>query len=44
MKVRFTFFSVDNADKVLNEGAKPILVEKGPYVYREDMVKKNIKW
>jgi len=44
VKVRFTFFSVDNADKVLDEGAKPILVEKGPYVYREDMVKKDIKW
>ena len=36
-------FDVQNKDEVVN-GAKPKLVEKGPYVYDEYHTKKNVKW
>ena len=42
--VRFTFFEVENPNEVIDAGAKPKLVERGPYVYQEDMLKKDIKW
>ncbi len=31
---KFYFFDVQNADDVINAGAKPKLVEIGPYTYR----------
>ncbi|XP_046980078.1 scavenger receptor class B member 1 [Schistocerca americana] len=37
-------FNVTNPDGFLNNGEKPILVEVGPFVYREDMEKVNIKF
>lgn len=39
----FYFFHVQNPDQFLR-GAKPVLVERGPYVYREIMHKKNIQF
>jgi len=40
--LKFYMFDIQNPDDVLYYGEKPILVEKGPYVYREHKVKKNI--
>ena len=37
------FFHVNNPDEILN-GAKPILVEKGPYAYEEYYNKFDISW
>ncbi|XP_069685569.1 scavenger receptor class B member 1 [Periplaneta americana] len=37
-------FNVTNADAFLNNGEKPRLAEIGPFVYREDMEKVNIKF
>jgi hypothetical protein len=37
------FFHIDNPNEILN-GAKPILVEKGPYAYEEYYNKFDIKW
>ena len=31
----FYLFHISNADDVYNKGAKPMLVEKGPYVFQE---------
>jgi len=42
--VRFTFFEVENPVEVIDSGAKPKLAERGPYVYQEDMLKKDIQW
>lgn len=39
----FYFFHVQNPKEFL-EGAKPFLVERGPYVYREIMQKRNIQF
>jgi len=38
----FYLFHVDNAEEVLNTGAKPILVEKGPFCHRNHNFKSNI--
>ncbi|XP_044738554.1 scavenger receptor class B member 1 isoform X2 [Chrysoperla carnea] len=37
-------FNVTNPESFLNSGEKPNLVEIGPFVYREDMEKVNIKF
>ncbi|XP_063219536.1 scavenger receptor class B member 1 isoform X2 [Bacillus rossius redtenbacheri] len=37
-------FNVTNPDGFLNNGEKPKLLEVGPFVYREDMEKVNIKF
>lgn len=37
-------FNVTNPDEFLNHGEKPKLNEVGPFVYREDMEKVNIKF
>jgi len=45
VKIKFTFMEVSNHEEIIDGTAeKPNLVEKGPYTYREDMVKKDIKW
>merc|ERR1711892_1231790 len=44
VKIKFTFMEVSNHEEVSAGTEKPNLVEKGPYTYREDMVKKDIKW
>uniref|UniRef100_A0A672KH12 Uncharacterized protein n=1 Tax=Sinocyclocheilus grahami TaxID=75366 RepID=A0A672KH12_SINGR len=31
---QFWLFDVQNPDDVLSQGAKPVLVQKGPYTYR----------
>lgn len=38
----FYLFHVDNAEEVLKTGAKPKLVEKGPFCYRNHNFKRNI--
>lgn len=38
------FFNVTNADDVQQRGAKPVLVEVGPYVFREYHHKTNLEW
>lgn len=40
--LKFYMFDVQNPSEVVHYGEKPILVEKGPYVYKEIKVKKNI--
>lgn len=37
------FFDVQNADEIL-EGAKPVVVEVGPYAFNEFYYKFNIEW
>jgi hypothetical protein len=46
MKVYMTyyFFSVGNADEVVQNGAKPELVEKGPYVFTESVNNVDTSW
>ncbi|XP_072018674.1 lysosome membrane protein 2-like [Amphiura filiformis] len=39
---KFYFFDVQNADDVLNAGAKPRLVEIGPYTYRVSISRYNL--
>jgi len=42
--IKFTFFVVSNYQQV-NDGTKiPRLVERGPYTYREDWIKKELQW
>ena len=45
VKIKFTFMEVSNHEAV-NDGSaeKPFLKEKGPYTYREDMIKKDLNW
>ena len=38
----FYLFHVDNAEEVLKTGAKPKLVEKGPFCHRNHNFKTNI--
>ena len=38
----FYLFDVDNAEEVLKTGAKPKLVEKGPFCYRNHNFKRNV--
>uniref|UniRef100_A0A8C1WBM7 Platelet glycoprotein 4 n=1 Tax=Cyprinus carpio TaxID=7962 RepID=A0A8C1WBM7_CYPCA len=40
---QFWLFDVQNADDVVSQGAKPVLVQKGPYTYKTRFIpKKNI--
>ncbi|RXN10965.1 platelet glyco 4 [Labeo rohita] len=40
---QFWLFNVQNPDEVLQQGAKPVLVQKGPYTYRTRFIpKRNI--
>jgi len=43
VKVNFTFFEVKNPENI-SKGAKPILEERGPYVYIEHREKRNLTW
>jgi len=45
VKIKFTFMEVSNHEAV-NDGSaeKPFFQEKGPYTYREDMLKKDLNW
>ncbi|XP_059361399.1 platelet glycoprotein 4-like [Carassius carassius] len=38
---QFWLFDVQNADDVVNQGAKPVLVQKGPYTYRTRFIPKK---
>ncbi|GMT03457.1 hypothetical protein PENTCL1PPCAC_25631, partial [Pristionchus entomophagus] len=40
----FYFFNVTNEDEIIYEGAKPHLVEVGPYSYIETEFKEGIQW
>ncbi|RNA35694.1 scavenger receptor class B member 1 isoform X1 [Brachionus plicatilis] len=40
---RYYFFHIQNPDEFL-DGAKPVLIERGPYVYREILEKRNIEF
>jgi len=42
--IKFTFFEVSNYEDVNSGTAKPMLVERGPYTYREDRIKKDLEW
>jgi len=43
VKIKFTFMEVTNPEDVL-DGDKPDFRERGPYTYREDMIKKDLNW
>uniref|UniRef100_A0A8C1YLM9 Platelet glycoprotein 4 n=1 Tax=Cyprinus carpio TaxID=7962 RepID=A0A8C1YLM9_CYPCA len=38
---QFWLFDVQNPDEVLSQGAKPVLVQKGPYTYRTRFIPKT---
>ena len=38
------YFDVTNADAVAYAGARPVVVEKGPYAYREKYAKFDVDW
>eukprot|EP00301_Raphidiophrys_heterophryoidea_P021364 c5816_g1_i1.p1 GENE.c5816_g1_i1~~c5816_g1_i1.p1 ORF type:complete len:614 (+),score=145.27 c5816_g1_i1:1-1842(+) len=38
------FFDVTNPDDILTKGSKPILVQKGPYSYREYKIRFGVEW
>ena len=40
--MKYTLWHVENAAEVLKNGAKPKVVERGPYVYDEVMLKQNV--
>ncbi|CAI8026532.1 Lysosome membrane protein 2, partial [Geodia barretti] len=40
---KFYFFNVTNSDQIL-AGAKPVVTQVGPYVYREWRTKTNLTW
>jgi len=42
--MKFHFFNVTNTDDVIDKGAKPNVIELGPYVYRERREKDNLFW
>jgi len=44
VKIKFTFMEVSNHKDVIAGNEKPNFVEKGPYTYREDMIKKDLNW
>ncbi|KAF8384931.1 scav-4 [Pristionchus pacificus] len=43
-KYDFYFFNITNQDEMIYEGAKPHLVEVGPYSYLETEFKEGIEW
>ena len=43
--MKFYFFEVSNYQELLDGLAqKPILIERGPYTYREDRAKRDLNW
>ena len=44
LTTKIYFFNVTNADAVAKRGAKPMLVEVGPYVYEERHTKTKVVW
>lgn len=40
---KYYFFNVENSKEVL-QGAKPILTERGPYVYSQILEKRNVQF
>jgi len=44
VKIKFTFMAVSNHEAVIAGTEMPNLEEKGPYTYREDMIKKDLSW
>ena len=44
LATKFYFFNVTNPREVEKMGAKPLLVELGPYVYEVRSKKTNVEW
>lgn len=41
---RFYFFNLTNAEDFYRHGAKPKVIEVGPYTYRATWIKSNLEW
>ena len=44
MYIEFKFFNWTNSDELFNPNFKPVLVEIGPYVFRESHLRQDIDW
>ena len=45
IQIKFTFFEVRNYKEfIAGTDDKPLLVERGPYTYREDRHKRELTW